>query len=98
MDSFYSALKYEFNNSSTVTFNGKVLKEANISLDDINYNLKFTIHIVNNLNEKFSYNMNLDSNLDGIYDGYTNKAKSTSGNEYRFFRELTKKYIIPTNN
>lgn len=75
------------NNSSTVTFNGKVLKEANISLDDINYNLKFTIHIVNNLNEKFSYNMNLDSNLDGIYDGYTNKAKSTSGNEYRFFRE-----------
>ena len=75
------------NESSTVSFNGKVLKEANISLDDINYNLKFTIHIVNNLNEKFSYNMNLDVNLDGIYDGYTYKAKSTSGNEYRFFRE-----------
>ena len=75
------------NESSTVTFNGKVLKEANISLDDINYNLKFTIHIVNNLNEKFSYNMNLDVNLDGIYDGYTYRAKSTSGNEYRFFRE-----------
>ena len=75
------------NESSTVSFNGKVLKEANISLDDINYNLKFTIHIVNNLNEKFSYNMNLDVNLDGIYDGYTYRAKSTSGNEYRFFRE-----------
>ena len=80
--------KYSVSNeSSTVSFNGKVLKEANISLDDINYNLKFTIHIVNNLNEKFSYNMNLDGNLDGIYDGYTYKAKSTSGNEYRFFRE-----------
>lgn len=80
--------KYSVSNeASTVTFNGKVLKEANISLDDINYNLKFTIHIVNNLNEKFSYNMNLDVNLDGIYDGYTYKAKSTSGNEYRFFRE-----------
>ena len=80
--------KYSVSNeSSTVTFNGKVLKEANISLDDINYNLKFTIHIVNNLNEKFSYNMNLDVNLDGIYDGYTYRAKSTSGNEYRFFRE-----------
>ena len=80
--------KYSVSNeASTVTFNGKVLKEANISLDDINYNLKFTIHIVNNLNEKFSYNMNLDVNLDGIYDGYTYRAKSTSGNEYRFFRE-----------
>ena len=80
--------KYSVSNeSSTVSFNGKVLKEANISLDNINYNLKFTIHIVNNLNEKFSYNMNLDVNLDGIYDGYTYRAKSTSGNEYRFFRE-----------
>ena len=80
--------KYSVSNeSSTVSFNGKVLKEANISLDDINYNLKFTIHIVNNLNEKFSYNMNLDVNLDGIYDGYTYRAKSTSGNEFRFFRE-----------
>ena len=80
--------KYSVSNeASTVSFNGKVLKEANISLDDTNYNLKFTIHIVNNLNEKFSYNMNLDVNLDGIYDGYTYKAKSTSGNEYRFFRE-----------
>ena len=80
--------KYSVSNeASTVSFNGKVLKEANISLDDINYNLKFTIHIVNNLNEKFSYNMNLDVNLDGIYDGYTYRAKSTSGNEYRFFRE-----------
>lgn len=80
--------KYSVSNeSSTVTFNGKVLKEANISLDDINYNLKFTIHIVNNLNEKFSFNTNLDVNLDGIYDGYTYRAKSTSGNEYRFFRE-----------
>lgn len=73
--------------SSTVTFNGKVLKEANISLDDINYTLNFTIHIVNNLNEKFSYNMKLDVNLDGIYDGYAYKAKSTSGNEFKFFRE-----------
>ena len=78
--------------SSTVSFNGKVLKEANISLDDINYTLNFTIHIVNNLNEKFSYNMNLDVNLDdnngGIYNGYSYKGKTTTGNQYRFFREV----------
>ena len=78
--------------SSTVSFNGKVLKEANISLDDINYTLNFTIHIVNNLNEKFSYNMNLDVNLDdnngGIYNGYSYKGKTTTGNQYRFFKEV----------
>lgn len=78
--------------SKSISFNGKVLKEANINLEDINYTLRFTIHIVNNLNQTFAYNMKLDVNLDdnngGIYNGYTYKSKSTSGNEYRFFREV----------
>ena len=34
--------------SSTVSFNGKVLQEANIPIEDINYTLNFSIHIVNN--------------------------------------------------
>ena len=78
--------------SKSISFNGKVLKEANINLEDINYTLRFTIHIVNNLNQTFAYNMKLDFNLDenncGIYNGYIYKSKSTSGNEYRFFREV----------
>lgn len=78
--------------SKSVSFNGKVLKEANVNLDDINYTLNFTIHIVNNLNQKFAYNMKLDVNLDddngGIYNGYTYKGKTTSGSEYRFFKEI----------
>ena len=78
--------------SNTVTFNGKVLKEANINIEDINYTLTFKIHIVNNLNQKFVYNMKLDVNLDdangGIYNGYTYKGKNTSGNEYKFFKEI----------
>ena len=78
--------------SKSISFNGKVLKEANINLEDINYTLRFTIHIVNNLNQTFAYNMKLDVNLDdnngGIYNGYIYKSKSTSGNEYRFFREV----------
>lgn len=78
--------------SSTITFNGKVLKEANINLDDINYTLTFKIHIVNNLNQKFSYNMNLNVNLNdengGIYNGYIYKGKTTSGSEFNFFKEL----------
>lgn len=78
--------------SKSISFNGKVLKEANVNLDDINYTLNFTIHIVNNLNQKFAYNMKLDVNLNddngGIYNGYTYKGKTTSGSEYRFFKEI----------
>ena len=76
------------NDSSSVSFNGKVLQEAGVNLDDINYTLNFTIHIVNNLNQKFAYNMKLDIDLDGIYDGYTYRGKNTSGTEYHFFKEL----------
>ena len=78
--------------SKSVSFNGKVLKEANVNLDDINYTLNFTIHIVNNSNQKFAYNMKLDVNLNddngGIYNGYTYKGKTTSGSEYRFFKDI----------
>ena len=74
--------------SSSVSFNGKVLQEANVNLQDINYTLSFTIHIVNNLNQKFAYNMKLNVDLDGIYDGYTYRGKNTSGTEYQFFKEL----------
>lgn len=79
-------------NSKTVSFNGKVLKEANINLEDINCTLNFTIHITNNLNQKFAYNMALDLNLNddngGIYNGNLYKTINTSGNEYTFFQEI----------
>ena len=74
--------------SKSISFNGKVLQEANVNLDDINATLNFTIHIVNNLDQKFSYNMKIDIGLDGIYDGYTYRAKNTSGTDYQFFKEL----------
>ncbi len=78
--------------SSTVSFNGKVLKEANVNLNDINYTVSFKIHIVNNLNQKFVYDMSIDVNLDddngGIYNGYVYRGKTTSGSNYRFFKEM----------
>lgn len=78
--------------TNSVSFNGKVLKEANINLEDINYTLSFNIHIVNNLNQKFVYHMNLDVNLNddkgGIYNGYVFKGKNTSGSQYQFFKEF----------
>ena len=78
--------------SNTVSFNGKVLQEANVNLDDISYNLSFRINIVNNLGEKFVYNMSFDVDLNddngGIYNGYVYKGKNTSGREYQFFKEM----------
>ena len=78
--------------TNSVPFNGKVLKEASINLEDINYTLSFNIHIVNNLNQKFVYHMNLDVNLNddkgGIYNGYVFKGKNTSGSQYQFFKEF----------
>ena len=78
--------------SKTVSFNGKVLKEANVDINDVNYTLNFSIHIVNNLNQKFVYNMSLNVDLNdnngGIYNGYVYRGKTTSGKEYRFFKEM----------
>lgn len=76
--------------SNTISFNGKVLHEAGINLDDINYTLSFTINIVNNLNEKFICPIRLSINLNGddggIYKGYKYDTYSVSGYEYNFIK------------
>lgn len=78
--------------SSTVSFNGKILQEANINLEDVNYTVNFKIHIVNNLNQKFVYDMSINVNLNddngGIYNGYIYRGRTTSGSEYGFFKEF----------
>ena len=73
---------------NSVSFNGKVLKDANINLDDINYKLNFTIHIINNLNQHYSYTMDIDFPFDEDFytNGYSYKGETTTGSEYRFLR------------
>lgn len=77
---------------NTVSFNGKVLQEANVNLNDISYILSFRINIINNLGEKFVYNMSLNVNLNddngGIYNGYVYKGINASGKEYQFSKEM----------
>ena len=76
--------------SNTISFNGKVLQEAGIDLNDINYSLNFTIHIVNNLNEEFICPVRLKVDLSGddggIYKGEKNENISVSGYEYNFIK------------
>ena len=76
--------------ANTISFNGKVLQEANINLADISYILNFRINIVNNLGEKFVYNMalNIDLNDTNIYNGYIYKGINASGKQYQFFKEM----------
>lgn len=78
--------------ANSVSFNGKVLQEAGINLNDIGCSLSFTIHIVTNAGKKYAYNMNFDINLNddngGIFNGYVNTTNTTSGEEFNFFREL----------
>ena len=76
--------------SNTISFNGKVLQEAGINLNDINYTLNFTIHIINNLDEEFicpvRLKVDLTGNDGGIYKGEKNENISVSGYEYNFIK------------
>lgn len=76
----------------TVSFNGKVLQEANVNLDDLKCSISFTINIVNNLNQKFVHTMSIDLDLNddngGIYNGYVYKGKNLNGIENSFFKEI----------
>ena len=79
---------------NSLVFNGKILQMANINLDDINYNLKFDIHIKNYNDDVFTYHASINGNLNynngEIYNnGYLYQTRNaTSGNEYDFFKEV----------
>ena len=78
--------------TTSVSYNGKVLQEAGISLDELKYTLSFKIHIINNLNEEFVYQMSMDVDLNDenngmATNGYVYKGQNTQGTQYQFFRE-----------
>lgn len=78
--------------TTSVSYNGKVLQEAGINLDELKYTLSFKIHIINNLNEEFVYQMSIDVDLNDenngmATNGYVYKGQNTQGTQYQFFRE-----------
>ena len=77
--------------TTSASYNGKVLQEAGISLDELKYTLSFKIHIINNLNEEFVYQMSMDVDLNDenngmATNGYVYKTQNTQGTQYQFFR------------
>ena len=78
-------------NEKTISFNGKILKEAGIKLEDINYTLSFNVNIINNKNEHFICNVKFDvdinkDNGNAMDKGYIYENNSVSGSEYNFFK------------
>ena len=48
---------YEIANTDTLSLNGTILQKANITLEDLTFNMSFTIHIKNNKGEEFICNI-----------------------------------------
>ena len=77
-------------NDNVIYYDGKILKNANIDLDDINCNISFKIHIVNNINEEFVYDASirdlLSSKDKAIYNGFVVKMKTKFDGIDSFFK------------
>lgn len=77
-------------NDNVVYYDGKVLKNAKINLNDINYNISFKIHIINNINEEFVYDAKindvLSENDKAIYNGFVAKMKVKFDGGNSFFK------------
>lgn len=75
----------------SVTFNGKLLKQAGIPLESLHYVLSFDINIVNYENQRFVYHASFDISLidDGnsLYEGDLQQIRNFGeGTEYNFFK------------
>ena len=84
-----SPKKAVINDSNKVYYNAKVLKEAGVSLDDINPTIYFTIHIINNLNHHLSCNIRILRPLDEDFldVGYSYMINNLPNNKYQFKRD-----------
>lgn len=51
---------YNFSNKNKLVFNGSILKNSNISLEDLNSQISFTINIVSNNQKLYKYDMNIN--------------------------------------
>lgn len=76
--------------NGSITFDGSILRSANVDLKGIEPTISFTIHLTNNYNEKFTCNLNFDVELSaddgGIYNGYVMKVLNTEDIKYNFIK------------
>ena len=87
-DNIYT--NYSVKKNSSISYDGRVLKDIDVDLDDITPTIGFTVHIVNNLDEEFICNFNCRVNLESkdgsIYSGYYVEIRENYENQYKFFK------------
>lgn len=81
---------FEIANTDTLSLNGTILQKANLTLEDLTFNMSFTIHIKNNKGEEFICNVNRpvlsgESSLQ-IFDGYIATQYSPDEGTYQFIK------------
>ena len=77
--------EYVLEDDTSSSFDGSILEDAGISVDEIACSIKFKINIVNNDGEEYSCWLNFSLPLSDIYEGTTIKTASFSGTAYNFF-------------
>ena len=79
-------------NNASISFDGSILSDAGINLEDLKTKITFTVHIVNNFNEKFICNIKIDNDLidetgeNSIYSGYLMKIINPVDDEFNFIK------------
>lgn len=76
---------YKMGENNTVSFDGRSLKSAGVTLDDLETYLRFRVNIQNNLNENYSCWVGFSLPLKDIFEGSSMKAKTLEGEKYNFF-------------
>lgn len=73
-----------------LSFDGSILKNANVDLNSISGKIDFLIHIKNNLGESFICNLSIDNDLtqndEEILNGYSMKINNLQGKQYDFLK------------
>lgn len=81
---------YSVPKNSSISYDGRVLEDIDINLNDITPRISFTIHIKNNLNEEFVCNVAFDVNFENeegsIYSGYFVEIEEGFEKKYKFFK------------
>lgn len=82
---------YSIQDDSSSSFDGSILQDAGISIEDINCKVKFKINLINNEGEYYSCWINFSLPLSDIYEGTTIKTTTLSGYRYDFFASVNGK-------
>lgn len=85
------ATNVSVNSNSAVALDGSILKQANITLEDLVFTMSFQIHIINNKDEEFICYINkpilTEEQNNSLFDGYIATQFSPSPGTYQFIKK-----------